>query len=143
MSRWKPYSSLCLVLAGVIVAGLGLYFSFVRSPLLPEDTRYLGKDLAQIQTSIPALPTWLKHVFTVMGGYMFATGLLTAYLARTSFRRRAPGAFWVAALVGLSSLGLMVSVNFAIGSDFKWLLLGFALLWAAALGLYAQEGHRA
>ena len=85
-------------------------------------------DLLNIQTALPALPTWLKRVFIVMGGYMFATGLLTTYLALTSFRSRAPGSARVAALVGLSSIGLIAAVNFAIGSEFRWLLLGFTLL---------------
>ena len=142
MSNGKPYSSLCLAVAGVIVMGMGPYFVVVRPPLLPEDARYLGTNLVQLQSSMPGLRVWLKWVFTVMGGYIFATGLLTAYLALTNFRSRAQGAAWVAALVGLSSVGLMAAVNFAIGSYFKWLLLGFALLWAAALGLYGQEGCR-
>jgi hypothetical protein len=43
----------------------------------------------------------------------------------------------VVALSGLTSIGLMVVVNFVIESDFRWLLLVFALPWAAALPLYA------
>ena len=142
MSRWKPYSSLCLAVAGVVIMGLGLYFVILRPPLLAEDSRYMGMTVAQIQNSLPGLPVWLKWVFTVMGGYMFTTGLLTTYLARTNFRSRALGAAWIAALAGLTSIGLMAAVNFALGSDFRWVLLGFALLWAAALGLYAREGQR-
>ena len=36
------------------------------------------------------------------------------------------------ALAGAASIGLMAAVNFAIRSDFRWLLLGAAALWAAA-----------
>ena len=35
------------------------------------------------------------------------------------------------ALAGLSSVILMSAINFAIDSDFKWLLLAPAVLWAA------------
>jgi hypothetical protein len=33
---------------GVWLIGLGLYFIFLRPPLLPEDPRYIGLDLATI-----------------------------------------------------------------------------------------------
>ena len=60
MSRWKPYSSLCLAVAGIIIMGLGLYFVIVRPPLLAEDSRYMGMTVAQILNSLPGLPVWLK-----------------------------------------------------------------------------------
>ena len=75
-----------------------------------------------------------------MGGYMFSTGLLTCYVAVTSFRARVRGAAPVVALSGLTSIGLMAMVNFIIASDFKWLLLSFVLPWALALALYRIEG---
>jgi len=34
-----------------------------------------------------------------------------------------------------STLLALVSINFVIDSDSKWLLLGFALPWVAAIGL--------
>ena len=36
------------------------------------------------------------------------------------------------AIAGLTSIGWMASVNFLIDSDFKWPLLGLALLWTTA-----------
>lgn len=132
-------SSGALTLGGVILIGLGLYFIFIRPALLPEDPRFMGTTLVQIQIGFPGLLLWLPRVFWVMGGYMVSTGLLTCYLARTSFRSRAPGAAWVAALSGLTSIGLMVLVNFIIDSDFKWLLLAFSTPWVVALWLYSQE----
>jgi len=135
----KP-SSLMLALGGVILIGLGLYFIFVRPALLPEDPRFMGTTLEQIRSNLPGLLLWLPRVFWVMGGYMVSSGLLTFYLARTSFCSRTSGAAWVAALSGLSSIGLMVVVNFLIDSDFKWLLLAFTAPWVAALWLYSREG---
>ena len=118
---------------------VGAYFVFLRPPLLPEDARFTGAALAEVRAAVPGLPIWLRRVFWVMGGYMFATGLLTFYVAVTTFRTRVRGVAGVVALAGLTSIGSMAAVNFIIGSDFKWLLLSFALIWALALALYWVE----
>ena len=94
---------------------------------------------AQILEDMPGLLIWLQRVFWVMGGYMITSGILTIYLALTSFRKRAHGAAGVTILTGLTSIGWMVTVNFLIRSDFKWLLLAFFLLWPLALLLYRFE----
>ena len=132
-------SSVALALGGVILIGLGLFFIFIRPALLPEDPSFMGTTLEQVRTNFPGLLLWLPRVFWVMGGYTVSSGLLTFYLARTSFRRRTAGAAWMAAFSGISSIGLMVVVNFLIDSDFKWLLLSFMAPWLAALWLYSRE----
>lgn len=134
-----PYHPKVLALGGVILIGIGLYFIFLRPPLLSEDARYMNTTLAEIQAAAPGLVRWLQKVFWVMGGYIFTTGLLTIYIAFSSFRARTRGAFPVIALTGLSSIGWMTVVNFIIGSDFKWLLFLCALPWVAALILYRIE----
>ena len=139
MMRVRPYSAAALELAGAVLVALGLYFIFLRPPLLPEDPRFMGTTLAQVVATMPGLPVWLHRVFWVMGGFMVATGLLTCFVAVTSFRQRERGAAFVVALAGLSSIGLMAFVNFAIASDFRWLLLSFVLPWALALVLYWTE----
>lgn len=139
---FKPYSALSLALGGAILMGIGLYFVFVRPPLLPEDTRYMGASLSQIQTSMPGLLVWLRRVFLVMGGYIFTTGLLGGYLAFTAFRTRARGAWAIVTAAGLSSIGSMAAVNFIIASDFKWVLLASNLPWVLAIALYAVETPR-
>lgn len=143
-SRSRPYSAIALAFGGVILMGLGLYFIFLRPPLLPEDPRFMGTSLATIQASVPGLLTWLPRVFWVLGGFMFTTGLLTCYLALSSFQQRGRGAAAIAALAGLTSIGWMAVVNFMIASDFKWMLLAFTFPWALALVLYWIEGvkHR-
>lgn len=138
----RPYSATFLALGGAILIGLGLYFVFLRPPLLPEDPRFMGTLLTDIQAAVPGLLTWLRRVFWVMGGFMVATGLLTAYLALTGFRARAPGAPLVAGLAGFASIGWMALVNFMIASDFKWLILVFTLPWVLALVLYQLERSR-
>lgn len=141
MNRIKPYSSILLGVGGLLLIGLGLYFLFLRPSLLPEDPRYMGATFSDIKEAVPGLTVWLQKVFWVMGGYMLSTGLLTITVAFTAFRQRIPGIWLLVLLAGLSSIGWMVIVNFIIGSDFKWLLLGFSMPWVAALILYAIEGR--
>ena len=129
------FASGSLALGGLILMGMGLYFGFLRPPLLPEDLRYMGASLTEIQSAIPGLQPWLARVFGVLGGYVFATGLLTVYVAVAGFRTGRLGAIAVVSVSGLASIGWMVTTNFLIGSDFKWLLLVFALPWVFALVL--------
>ena len=68
-----------------------------------------------------------------------ATGALTTYIALTVFRAGAKGVAGVVAIAGLTSIGWMTVVNFIIASDFKWLILAFALPWIIALWLYSAE----
>ena len=118
---------------------LGLYFVFLRPALLPEDARFIGQSMAQLQSEVPRLLLWTRRVFWVLGGFMFASGVLTCFVAVTSFRARARGSARVVALSGLTSIGAMTAVNVVIDSDFKWLLLAFAVPWVLALVLYRME----
>ena len=135
----QPHSAMALALGGTILVFLGLYFVFLRPPLLPEDLRFMGTTLVEVQAITPGLVIWMHYVFGVMGGYMFATGLLALCLAVTTFRARVRGVAVVVALAGLASIGLMAIVNFIIGSDFKWLILFFGLPWVLALAFYWIE----
>jgi hypothetical protein len=116
--------------------GVGIYFVFIRPPLLSEDAHYIGVSLTDLQAAVPELAGWLRKVFWVMGGYIFTTGLLTLYAAITAFAKRTRGVFWVVATAGITSIGWMAIVNFLIDSDFKWLLLSLAILWGLALLLF-------
>lgn len=135
----RPISATVLALGGMILMTLGLYFVFVRPPLLPEDLRSVRTSLVEVQANLPGLSVWLRRVFWVMGGYIFATGLLTTHVAVTTFRARTRGVAGVVAVAGLASIGLMAAVNVNIASDFKWLILSFVLPWALALVLYRVE----
>ena len=125
-----------LLLGGLLLIVMGIYLVFLRPPLLPEDLHYMKTTLPVMHDSAPGLSAWLQKVFWVIGGYIFTTGLLTVFISTTSFRKRLPGAFSIVALAGISSIGSMTVVNFIIGSDFKWLLLTFALPWLIALILF-------
>ena len=131
-----------LALGGVILMGMGSYFVFLRPPLLPEDIRFMGATIGQIQTALPGLEPWLARVFGVLGGFMFATGLLTVYVAATVFKTGRFGALAVIAVSGFASIGWMAITNFVIDSDFKWILLAFALPWVMALVLSRVGARR-
>ena len=141
MKTKRPLSSIFLVLQGILLIGLGLYFVFVHPPLLPEDPRFMGTSLAGIQSAIPGLLIWLRGVFWVMGGFMFTSGLLVTYIAMTEFAQPTRIVRAVISLTSLTSIGWMAIVNFMINSDFKWLLLAFNLPWI--LGLIASRKQHA
>ncbi len=118
---------------------MGMYFIFLRPPLLTEALRYMVSVSQNAKDNNPGIANWLQKVFWVMRGYIFTTGLLTIFISFTSFHKNLPGAFGIFALSGISSIGLMTVVNFIIGSDFKWLLLSFTSLWALALILHRHH----
>ena len=136
MIKLKPYSASFLTLGGFLLAGMGLYFIFLRPPLLPEDPRYIGSSLAEIQNNLPGLSVWLQKVFWVMGSYIFTTGLLTMYVAQTSFRTKTLGAFTMVSIAGITSIGSMTIINFILQSDFKFVLFAFTLPWIVSLILF-------
>ena len=125
MIKLKPYSASILAFGGFLLLAMGVYSIFIRPPLLPEDLRYMKITLPVEQDKMQGLQLWLRKVFWVMGCYIFTTGLLTIFIAFTSFRTRTSGAYGIVALSGISSIGAMTVVNFMIGSDFKWVLLIF------------------
>lgn len=137
--NFKPYSSTLLTVCGIILMGIGLYFALIRPELLPEDFRYMVLSPEQLQVTALGLLNWLDKVFWVMGGYVFATGLLTCYIAQTVFRDRRRGVLTVVGLAGLFSIGLMVIINFLIDSNFKWPLLIIPALWLSAMGLFLRR----
>ena len=123
------------VACGVWLLALGVYFMLMRPPLLPEDLRYMGTTLAQVHATLPGLERWLARVFTVLGGFMAGAGVLTLFVALSATAARPRGTTRALALSGLLTVGLMSATNFALQSDFRWLLVVPALLWLAGLVL--------
>jgi hypothetical protein len=121
------------VTCGIWLIGLGLYFMFLRPPLLPEDLRYIGTSLGEIQSAKLGLERWLHRVFTVMGGFMTGAGVLTILAAMNASAAREKWTWIVLALAGLFTVGTMSLTNFQLNSDFKWLLLIPSLLWIIGL----------
>lgn len=128
-----------LIACGVWLMGLGLYFIILRSPLLPEDPRFMGTTLVQLRAAVPGLEAWLNKVFTVMGGFMAGVGVLTVFVATVAMPARLKGSLWALALSGVLTVALMSATNFALHSDFRWVLLLPALLWLSGLVLYVAR----
>ena len=132
-------SSWLIAACGVWLVGLGLYFIAARPPLLPEDARFMGATTAQIQAAVPGIEAWSKSVFTVMGGFMAGTGVLTVFVAIVAMPSRLKGTSWAIVLSGVLTVALMSAINFALRSDFRWLLLVPAMVWLAGFGLYVTK----
>lgn len=76
----KPHPNIptfIFIACGIWLIGLGLYFMFLRPPLLAEDLRYMGTSTGEVQSAVTGLERWLRRVFTVMGGFMTGAGVLT------------------------------------------------------------------
>ena len=132
----KPRSSTSMfifVACGIWLIGLGLYFMFLRPALLPEDLRYMGSSLGEIQSATPGLERWTHRVFTVMGGFMTGAGMLTILVTVKTSAVREKWTWIVLALAGLFTVGAMSLTYFQLNSDFKWLLLIPSLLWVIGL----------
>ena len=132
----RRISEWIFIACGVWMLGLGIYFMVSRPALLPEDARFMGSSLAEIQASLPRLERWLSRVFGVMGGFMAGAGALTVFVAATAVSPRHRGTGAVLALAGLLTVVAMSATNFMIDSDFKWLLLAPALLWFSGVVCY-------
>ncbi len=127
---------------GIWLIVLGGYFLFIRSPLLPEDLRYLGSSATQVEALLPNMASWLRHVFTVMGGFIAGCGVLVVFVSLRVVPQCAQGTGFVLCATGLLTVAIMSWINFALDSDFKWLLLVPALAWLVGLVTYAA-GRRA
>ena len=106
---------------------------FLRPPLLPEDSRYIGASPADIRSAMPGLAPWLRHVFAVLGGFMTGSGLLTILMATNISVVRGSWTWFILASTGLVTVGTMSFTNFQLDSDFKWLLLAPPLVWVIGL----------
>ena len=136
-SRWM------LTACGLWLVGLGLYFIGLRPPLLPEDARFMGTTVEQLRIAVPGLEAWLQKVFTVMGGFMAGTGVLTVFVATVAMPLRWKGTPWALGICGVLTVVLMSAANFALQSDFKWLLLWPAVVWLAGLVFYLASREAA
>ena len=132
--------STCLLIAcGIWLVSLGLYFIFLRPPLLPEDTRFMGSSLAQVRAAVPGLEGWLKRLFIVMGGFMAGTGVLTVFAACVAMPSQWKATSWAIAVSGVLTVALMSAINFGVHSDFRWPLLVPALVWLAGFVLHVAR----
>ena len=131
-------STWMILACGVWLIALGLYFMVLRPALLPEDPRFMGTTLEQLRLAAPGLEGWLQKVFAVMGGFMAGAGVLTVLVATMAMPARIKGTSWALALSGALTVALMSATNFALQSDFRWLLLIPAVVWTTGLVLFIK-----
>ena len=132
----RSFSKWFFVACGIWLIGLGGYFIFARPPLLPEDLRYMGANAIQVEQLFPNLASWLKNVFTVMGGFMAGCGVLTVFLGVRVITQCIRGTGIALGVAGLLTVATMSWINFVLDSDFKWLLLAPVLAWLLGLVCY-------
>ena len=124
-------------LCGGYQVAVGLYFIALRPAMLPEDVRFLEIGVAGLHAGVPRLETWLHLVFVVLGGQMAAVGVLVVGSSLRIFHaqvRNRRDLIWLVA-AGLLSVGTMSVVNFALRSEFRWLLIAPGLAWSVGLVL--------
>jgi hypothetical protein len=126
-----------LAASGIWQLGLGAYFILIRPPLLPEDLRFMGTTQAEVAVAVPGLARWLGLVFMVMGGFMASSGVLTLHMALATMPKRAAGTALAFSMA--LGVGLMSGVNFALRSDFRWLLSIPVLVGLSGLAFYAAR----
>ena len=131
------FSKWIFIASGIWLIGLGGYFMFARPPLLPEDLRYLGSSATQVAALSPHLASWLRNVFTVMGGFMAGCGVLTIFVGVRAIPQSVNGTGIALGCTGLLTVAAMSWTNFVLDSDFKWLLLAPAVAWLLGLVGYA------
>jgi uncharacterized membrane protein len=102
----------------------------------------MGTSAGEIQSAMPGLQRWMHRVFTVMGGFMTGTGVLTILAAMNASAARGKWTWTALALAGLFTVGTMSLTNFQLDSDFKWLLLIPSLLWIIGLVFAAVASRR-
>ena len=129
----KPISMYLFIACGTWLIGLGIYFMFLRPALLPEDLRYIGTSAGEIEAAMPGLESWTHRVFTVMGGFMLGTGVLTILAAMNASAAPPKWTRIALGLAGVFTVGTMSLTNFQLNSDFKWLLLIPSVLWLIAM----------
>ena len=134
-----PAFEFIFIICGIWLIGLGIYFAVLRPALLPEDLRYIGASAQDIQSATPGIVSWLHRVFTVMGGFIMAAGVLLIAVAKNASQMRKSEAMTVLILTGVFTVGLMSLINFQLDSDFKWLLLLPPLLWLSGLISYQRR----
>ena len=132
----RRFSIWIFVACGIWLIGLGAYFMFARPPLLPEDLRNLGSSAFQVEELLPRLASWLRNVFTVMGGFIAGCGVLTIYVSVRAVPQCLQGTGIALGCAGLLTVATMSWTNFVLDSDFKWLLLAPAVAWLLGLVSY-------
>jgi len=133
--RQERLAGAILAILGFLTLATGLYFSFFRPAMLPEDIRFTGIDQSQLTSR---MSEWLLIVFHTWGGFVIAFGILMIGAAAYLATARAHYLRWGITLGVLCAFGRFLLSNLAIHSDsvgFVGLLFALAVFAAVRLSL--------
>lgn len=140
--RLRPVASwVTLAVIGVLAVLMGVSFLVLRPifVLLPEDQRFTGLTPDQLKALNSQLFIWIGLVFRSWGAFAIGLGILVTAVACCAYRQGERWAWWALTIVGLVTLGIFLTINLMLGSDFKVAiaLLLAAYLWALGYGCHA------
>ncbi|MFC3098348.1 hypothetical protein [Alteraurantiacibacter palmitatis] len=134
-----PLVGALVLVLGVLTLGTGIYFLWLRPPLLPEDILFIG---VAPEVLPPPLLDWLGIVFRTWGGFVAGFGALLMGIGTFMLTGRARWLYWATALGILAAFGRFLISNIVLRSDFLWFIAAIFLLAAAAAVLLASKGRR-
>jgi hypothetical protein len=125
---------------GVLTTGIGVYFVFLRPPLLPEDIRHTGVDPTTLP---PAFLDWLGIVFPTWGGFIAGLGVVLVGIGVFMLSNRTLWLHLGTAAGVLVAFGRFVFSNIMLSSDFLWFITTmFLLALAVAVVLVVNTVRR-
>ena len=101
--------------------------------LLSEDSRFTGLTPDQLKSLDPRLFTWIGMVFRSWGVFAIGLGIMIVCLAGTAYRSGERWAWWTLAIGGLTTFTGFLFVNFALNSDFRWVIVVLLASYIGAL----------
>lgn len=141
MTKSLRVSSAIFALIGFLTVGFGLFQIFFRSNFifLPEDISFTGVNGGILLSSNPALFSWLTLVMRAWGVFILSTGLFIIFITLIPYRRGERWSWFAFLVSGASSLPIFLLGNFIIKSDFLFVLVSIAILYALALFVGARN----
>lgn len=143
--RWRSRSGvgrLCLLLtgAGMFIAGGVILCVGMTGVFVPQDLRFIGADVGQLQAINPRLVPLIAHDRTGFGGGLATTGLLVLCVVwKAAPERHAWQALLVGALFGFgSAIGVHYPIGYINGIHLAPAWMG-AILFAAGIGLSRSD----
>jgi len=134
----NPLSGALIFALGVLTLGTAIYFLALRPPLLPEDIRHSGIDIATLP---PAFFDWLGVVFRSWGGFIAGFGIVLLGIGTFMLTGRTRWLSWATAAGVLVAFGRFVYGNTILNSDFLW-FIAILFLLAAGSALSLLLRHR-
>jgi hypothetical protein len=128
-----------LLILGVLTLGPGIYFLFLRPPLLPEDVRFTGVDPRSLD---PRMMSWLRIVFRTWGGFFAGFGILLGAVGGRLLSARDTPLLWGTTAAILVAFGRFLFSNLVLHSDHVAFSSAMFLVALAAASCLIERGRR-